>query len=107
MNNPNPFQSIIDKMFNVIYSNDVNTKRLAIIISFALEGRDGLIEEPEECPQENIDWVNESILKYTEIIVRANHKAHRILNGDIVPESCEEEVREALEEISSKLITKK
>lgn len=107
MNNPNPFQSIIDKMFSVIYSDDTNTKRLATIISLAVEGRDGLTEEPEECLQENIDWVNDSILKYTEIIVRANHKAQRIINGNLVPESCEDELKEALNEISNKLILKK
>jgi len=101
----NPLQDIIQSMFKKLNDPKVTTAKLAQIIMIASESREGLLEEPENCPAENISWVNESIIEYTKIIVQANHKAQRMLNGDLVPESCDAELEEALTEISQQLIS--
>ena len=98
-----PLQSIIDKMFFRINEKNVTTDKLSQILLIAFEMRDGLLNTEIITPPENIEWVNKSILDLTEIMVRSNHKAHRILNGNIVPGSCEDEVKEELDKISKQL----
>ncbi len=96
-----PLQSLIDKMYLRINDPNVKTKKLAEIIEMAYEMREGLLE-PGGLP-ENDWWANKAILDYTEIIVRANHKAQKILNGNLVPDDCEDEVKQAIDEISTKI----
>jgi hypothetical protein len=63
--------------------------------------REGLLEGGLP---ENDWWAHKGIEDFTEIIVRANHKAHSILNPGVVPDNCEDEVKDALTEIRKKLV---
>ncbi len=96
-----PLQGLIDKMYSRINEDNVATKKLSQIIQMAYEMREGLLE-CERAGNNNPDndwWAEKAINDYTEIIVRANHKAHKILNGDLIPDNLEEEIKEALENI--------
>jgi len=95
-----PLQGVIDKMFMRINEPDVKTKKLSEIIEMAYEMREGLLE-PGGDP-DNDWWAHKSIEDFTEIIVRANHKAQTILNPGLVPDNCEDEVEEALVDIRKK-----
>lgn len=95
-----PLQSLIDKMFFRINEDSVTTKKLAQIIEIAYESREGLLE-PGGLP-ENDWWANQAIKDFTEIIVRANFKAHSIINPGLVTDNLDEQISEALEEISKK-----
>lgn len=101
MNNESPLQSIIDNMFSKINDENITTKELAQIIGFAYELREGLLE-PGGLP-DNDWWVNQAIKDYTEIIVRANFKAHNMLNPGLVPDNLDEQIKDALTEISEKI----
>lgn len=100
-NTESPLQGIIDKMFMRINEPDVKTKKLAEIIEMAYEMREGLLE-PGGHP-DNDWWAHKAIIDFTEIIVRANHKAQKMLNGKLVPDDCEDEVKQAIDEISQKI----
>jgi len=92
-----PMKGIIDKMFMRIAEPDVKTKKLAQIIEIAYESREGLLEE-RGLPEHDW-WADQAVLDFTEIIVRANYRAHKILNGDLVPDNLEEQLENAKQEV--------
>jgi hypothetical protein len=92
-----PLQSIIDKMLWRIAQPDTKTKKLKEIIVMAVEMRAGLLE-PGGLP-ENDWWANKAIEDFTEVIVRANHRAHQIINPGITMNDLEEQIKEAKAEI--------
>jgi hypothetical protein len=76
---------------------DTKTKKLKEIIVMAVEMRAGLLE-PGGLP-ENDWWANKAIEDFTEVIVRANHRAHQIINPGITMNDLEEQIKEAKAEI--------
>lgn len=97
-----PVKSITDKMFYRINEPDVKTSKLSQIIRMAYEMREGLLE-PGGLPEHDW-WAHQAIKDFTEIIVRANYKAHTILNPGLVMDDLEEQIKEALKDISKKII---
>lgn len=95
-NQSSPLFDVIQSLFEKMNADDVTPKRLAKIIMFSVESRDGLLDPIEG---EDPDWVEPAILDYTELIVRSNYKAHKIINGDLVPDDLEEQLARAYGEI--------
>lgn len=95
-----PLKSLTDKMFFRINESDVKTSKLSQIIQMACDMRNTLLKV--DGVPENDWWRNQAIKDFTEIIVRANYKAHTILNPGIVIDDLEEQIKEALEDISKK-----
>jgi hypothetical protein len=96
-----PIKSLTDKMFKRITESDVKTSQLAKIIKLAVDCKGGLLE-PGGLP-ENDWWAHQGIKDFTEIIVRANYKAHTILNPGLVPNDLEDQIKEALKDVTEKI----
>lgn len=100
-----PIKSLTDKMFERIAEPNVKTSKLAEIIKLAYECKEGLLE-PGGLP-ENDWWAHQGIKDFTEIIVRANYKAHTILNPGLVPDDLEDQIKEALKDVTEKINSKR
>lgn len=96
-----PLQSFVNKMNKRLNESNVTTQKLKQIIEFAHEGRAGLLQPGGHSDSDW--WANKAINDFTEIIVRANFKAHQILNPDLVPDDLDEQIKNALLD-SEKLI---
>ncbi len=88
----NYLQPIINKMKWRIEQTDTQTTKLAEIIKIAFYFRESILEEDLVM---EIDKQN--VLDFTEIMVRANHRAHQILND--IDSDVEQEVVEELNKI--------
>ena len=92
-----PLQSLIDKMNKRINDSNVTTKKLAQIIEMAVGCREGLLQPGGN--EDNDWWANKAIKDYTEIIVKANFKAHNIINPGLVPDNLDQQLKDALNEV--------
>jgi hypothetical protein len=96
-----PLKKLTDRMFLRISESDIKTSKLSEIIQMACDMREALLEVDGR--PENDWWKNQAIKDFTEVIVRGNYKAQTILNPGIVMDDLEDQVKEALEDISKKL----
>lgn len=97
-----PMQFLIDKMYLRLNDPEVKTSKLSEIIQICYECREGLLE-PGGHP-DNRWWADQGLRDFTEIIVRANFKAHQILNPTIVIDDLDEQLKQALDEINEKIL---
>jgi len=91
------FQSIIEKLKACIAEENTTPSQLAKIITMAVEIKESL--EGTGTLPENKEWVDKTIKDFLEIIVRANYKAHTILNPWLEMPPVEEQVAEALKKV--------
>jgi hypothetical protein len=88
----NYLKPIINKMKWRIEQEDTGTTKLAEIIKIAYDFRTSMLEDDRVLKADK-----QNILDFTEIMVRANHRAHQILNG--IDSDVEQEVVEELNKI--------
>lgn len=96
-----PLQSFIDTMNKKINKSDVSTKKLAEVIEMAVGCREGLLQ-PGGHP-DNDCWANKSIKDFTEIIVKANFKAHTIINPGLVPDNLDQQLKDAMYDVEKSI----
>lgn len=96
-----PLKGLTDKMFMRIAEQNVKTKKLAQIIEIAYDSREGLLEE-RGLPEHDW-WADQAILDFTEIIVRANFKAHQIINPGLGPDNLDQQLEEAKKEVTLRI----
>lgn len=75
------------------------TAKLAEIIKMAFEFRESILEDDVLMEHDR-----QNVIDFTEVIVRANHQAHQILNGIDVP--VEEELESAIKEVENQMDNK-
>lgn len=92
----NYLRPIINKMRWRIEQPDVETAKLADIIKTAFQFRESILDDDRVTKNDR-----KNVMDFTEVIVRANHRAQQILNG--VEYDVEAEVAEALAEIEKEM----
>lgn len=92
----NYLQPIINKMKWRVGQPDTGTAKLAEIIKMAFEFRESILEDDVLMEHDR-----QNVIDFTEVIVRANHRAHQILNGINV--SVEEDLESAIKEVEQKM----
>lgn len=95
----NYFQPIINKMKWRIGQPDTKTAKLAEIIKMAFEFRESILEDDVLMEHDR-----QNAIDFTEVIVRANHRAHQILNGVDAP--VEDEIASAIKDVELKISKK-
>ncbi len=92
----NYLQPIINKMKWRIGQPDTQTAKLAEIIKMAFEFRESIFEDDVLMEHDR-----QNVIDFTEVIVRANHRAHQILNGIDVP--LKDDLESAIKEVEQKM----
>ena len=92
----NYLQPIINKMKWRIGQPDTQTAKLAEIIKMAFEFRESILEDDVLMEHDR-----QNVIDFTEVIVRANHRAHQILNGIDVPVN--DDLESAIKEVEQKM----
>lgn len=92
----NYLQPIINKMKWRIGQPDTETSKLAEIIKMAFEFRESILEDDVLMEHDR-----QNVIDFTEVIVRANHRAHQILNGIDVP--LKDDLESAIKEVEQKM----
>lgn len=94
-----PLDTAIATLNSYIEEPEITTKRLADIITMSVGFMDGLIDGLKDFgPNENDEWAKNDVLRFKEIIIRANYKAHTILNPWLEMPPLEEQIAEGLAE---------